>query len=108
MNNKGKNTTLLLSFRQLIGPYSGSNMVELVIQIIQDYNLVDRIGYFVLDNATNNDTCLEKVFDQLCPDFQVLYQHLCCFGHVINLAVKAFLYGKNPEAFILEIESAYI
>lgn len=66
-NSKGKNITLLLGLRRLIGSHSGANMAEPVIQVIQEYELADKIGYFVLDNATNNDTCLEEVFDQLRP-----------------------------------------
>lgn len=46
-------------------------MAEPVIQVIQEYDLADKIGYFVLNNATNNDTCLEEVFDQLRPGLQV-------------------------------------
>ena len=41
-------------------------MAEQVIKIIKDYSIVNKIGYFVLDNATNNDTYFKKIFDQLC------------------------------------------
>jgi hypothetical protein len=29
-----------------------------------------------------------------------------CYGHVINLAAKAFLFGDDPVAFELEIKNA--
>jgi hypothetical protein len=28
-----------------------------------------------------------------------------CYGHVINLAAKAFLFSDDPDAFELEIEN---
>lgn len=42
------------------------------------------------------------------PGLQVPHRRLRCLGHVINLAAEAFLYGKNPEAFISEVESEYV
>lgn len=38
-NSKGKNITLLLGLRRLIGSHSGANMAEPVIQVIQEYDL---------------------------------------------------------------------
>jgi hypothetical protein len=32
-------------------------------------------------------------------------RHLRCFGHIINLADKAFLFGKDPDAFETEANS---
>jgi hypothetical protein len=29
-----------------------------------------------------------------------------CYGHIINLVAKAFLFGDDPDAFKLEIENA--
>lgn len=105
LNSQGQNVTVLLGLRRLMGSHSGSSMAEPVIQVIQDYKVIDKIGYFVLDNASNNDTCLEEVFDQIHPDLSVSDRCLRCFGHIVNLAAEAFLYGKNPEAFISEVVS---
>lgn len=72
-----------MGLRRLTGSHSGTNMAEPAFEVIQDYHLIDKIGYFDLDNATNSDTCLEEVFDQLRPDLQVSHRRLCCLGHVI-------------------------
>ena len=105
LNKKGENVTTLLGLCHLMGAHSGANMAEQVVQIIKDYNLIDKIGYFVLDNATNNDTCLEETFDALSLEVQVKTRRLRCLGHVINLTAQAFLYGENAEAFISEVGS---
>jgi hypothetical protein len=36
-------------------------MVEAVIIIIRNYEIADNFGYFVLDNASSNDTCVRKI-----------------------------------------------
>lgn len=74
-------------------------MAEPVIQIIWEYDLANKINYFVFDNATNSNICLEEVFDQLRSELQVSYQCLCCLSHIINLAA---------EAFISDVESKYV
>jgi hypothetical protein len=54
------------------------------------------LGYFVLDNASNNDRAmveLGQIFDFSGPSFRCR-----CFGHTLNLAAKALLFGNNTEA----------
>jgi hypothetical protein len=66
-----------------------------------------RIGYFVTDNATNNDTAINEVLRRLCPlltETQRRSRRLRCLGHVINLAAKAFLYGTEFDAFEKDAE----
>lgn len=105
INAKGQNITTLLGLRRLLGAHSGVNMAEQVVKVIQDYEVTDKVGYFVLDNATNNNTCLEEVFDQLGLKVPVEHRRLRCLGHVINLTAQAFLFGVNAEAFTSEVDS---
>ena len=35
----------------------------------------------------------------------MIHQRLRCFGHIINLSAKAFLFGEDPDAFELEIDN---
>ena len=68
--------------------------------MIKDYELQDNIRYFVTDNATNNDTTIDIVLTDLMPHLsprQRLARRLRCLGHVINLAAKAYLFGKDVE-----------
>ena len=45
--------------RRLFGFYSGENMSKLLVGIIQKFELIDRLNYFMIDNADSNDTYLE-------------------------------------------------
>jgi hypothetical protein len=57
------------------------------------------LGYFILDNISSNDTCVREILRNLRPDLDPIQRHFRCFGHIVNLAAKTFLFGKEPEAF---------
>lgn len=97
-------------------------------KVINDYRIVLKIGYFVIDNVGNNDTMIDALstcmsfymymvyyslqhllttlqivlFDQ----YQIVYnaRHHClrCNGHIINLAAQSFLFQTNNEALAEE------
>jgi hypothetical protein len=98
--------TRLLALRRLHGDHSGENQAELLVEIITDFEIADKIGYFVADNASNNDTAVEIVIHTLFPSLppaQRQQRRLRCWGHILNLAAKAFLFGKDGENFDEEI-----
>lgn len=81
----------------------GEVIAEQVVQVIQEYGFEKKLGYFVLDNATSNDTCVEAILREIRPDLMRKERRLRCIGHIINLAAQAFLYGKDEEAFTAEV-----
>ncbi|XP_044714763.1 transposase-like protein [Hirsutella rhossiliensis] len=72
-----------------------------IMEFVREYGIASKIGYFMMDNASNMNTMIDKVSDDLEREFDVFYdplQHrLRCFGHIINLAVMEFLIGKRPR-----------
>jgi hypothetical protein len=71
--------------------------------------LKSRIGYFITDNASNNDTAVDIVVSHYFPHMPYKARQgrrLRCLGHVINLSARAFLYGKEFDAFEKGIEHA--
>ena len=92
----------LLALRRLHGRHGGENQAALLIQIIKEFEITDRLGYFVTDNAFNNDTAVDIVLRTCLPTLTAAQRHqrrLRCWGHILNLAAKAFLFGKNPQDF---------
>ncbi|EGU86823.1 hypothetical protein FOXB_02659 [Fusarium oxysporum f. sp. conglutinans Fo5176] len=85
----------LLALRELEGAHSGEAIAETLLRVINSYGIQDKIGYITFDNAYNNDTMLQAVA-KACG-FNAAHRRLCCNGHVINLAVQAFLFGKNKD-----------
>jgi hypothetical protein len=73
-------------------------MAEVICQTLQQFNIdARRIGYFVLDNASNNDTAVEEIAKKL--GFNAGHRRLRCGPHTINLIGQALLWGKNSSAY---------
>jgi len=98
----------LLGLYRLKGPYSGENITEAIIAVIKTYKIIDKIGYFVLNNAGLNNTCVSAIIKRL--NIKDIKEHrcLCCLGYVLNLLVKVMLFSKNPKVFKKDITTAAI
>ncbi|KJZ68851.1 hypothetical protein HIM_11754 [Hirsutella minnesotensis 3608] len=97
LDDEGKFRTFLLGLPRIEGRHSGENLADRVSEIIHEYGIQDRIGYFVTDNAESNDTCLEDLSVEL--GFNKQHRRLRCCGHIINLVARAILFGTNADAF---------
>jgi len=92
--------------KRLRGRHMGENQAYHFWVVVETYHLQEKIGYFTLDNASNNDTamlCIQTYLQNSGIPFYAVTRRLRCFGHVINLVVKAFLWGEDPEAFEIEV-----
>lgn len=96
--------TRLIAFRCLHGSHSGENMANLLVEIVREFDITDQLGFFVIDNASSNDTCLQALLHQILPHStaeQIQQRRIRCWGHILNLAAKAFLFGIDSDAFDL-------
>ncbi|TKA39987.1 hypothetical protein B0A49_13726, partial [Cryomyces minteri] len=89
--------TIVLGMPLLLGAHSGENIAGLVKNVIKDYRVGSKIGYFVMDNASNNDTSLQVLSKEFNID--VKKQRLRCSGHIINLVCKAIILGTDSDCF---------
>ncbi|KAM3451250.1 hypothetical protein NHJ6243_009632 [Beauveria neobassiana] len=64
----------------------------------------EKIGYFTLDNAENNDTAMEVIGAEL--GFNGRLRRGRCMGHTINLSAKALLFRRNTDAFEQQLSGA--
>ena len=62
------------------------------------------LGYFVLDNATNNDTTLVQLGKDL--GFDPKEKRLRCIGHILNLIAQEYLFGQDSASFEDEYQAA--
>jgi hypothetical protein len=104
IDGNGKLRQFLLSIPRLVGSHKGTNIAADVAAIILEFDLQNRVGYFVLDNAENNDTCMQTLGEVF--QFKWRERRLRCAGHVINLVARQILFGKNPDALQLEVQEA--
>jgi hypothetical protein len=49
----------LLILIEVDGDYSGENIVFYVFKVINDYNIINKIDFFILDNARSNNPCFQ-------------------------------------------------
>jgi hypothetical protein len=62
VNSKGKLVNVPIALPQLIGAYLGANMAKIVYSTLQKFSVTPCIiGYFVLNNAYNNDTTIRAL-----------------------------------------------
>src|SRR5438876_1232296 len=98
--------TCLLGLQQIKGQHSGENLAEVISQIFNSFQINKNLGFFILDNASINDTCIAKLSEEfLSSYFQIPFsqRHLRCFRHILNLVAKALLFGRDSNAFEADI-----
>jgi hypothetical protein len=89
---------LPIALPQLTGAHSGEAIAEVVMAIFKEFNItVGKLGYFVLDNAYNNNTAITTV--ALKIGFDATERRLACGPHTINLIGQMLLWGKEKESY---------
>lgn len=97
-NEDSKLQTLALAMKKVQGAHTGKNQASIITDMVSDYNITTCLGYFMMDNASSNDTLIGAVAQYL-NDVGISYdaeqKRLRCNGHIINLSIKAFLFWRN-------------
>jgi hypothetical protein len=58
-NNHLRRRTLAL--KEIQGDHSGLNLSGVTMEVLQDWQLISNLGYFMMDNASNNDTMIKHL-----------------------------------------------
>ena len=98
--------TVLLAVRNMHGNHSEKNQAKAILPILDEYLLKAKLGYFITDNATSNDTCITEIIDLIRHDLDAKERRLRCIGHIINLIAKAFIFGNKSESFEADVAIA--
>jgi hypothetical protein len=94
----------LLGFRNVHGVKSGQGIAEITANVINDYEIGQNLGAFMMDNAGDNDAAVKELANGFNID--VDFSRLRCLGHIINLVVKALLFGKGVSKVERELAGA--
>ena len=89
------------AFKEITNYYDSKAITANVLAVIDDYDLRDKVSFFVLDNALSNDTAVAILGETLQFDLKV--RRLCCVGHILNLVAQQLLFGSDFEKFKGEI-----
>jgi hypothetical protein len=99
---QGTQQQRLLALRQQYGSHTGENIAKTLAEVLKSWDIVNLLGTIVSDNASNNDVCGHELFKQLIPEYtpeDVVDRRMRCYGHILNLVGRAFLYGEDSESF---------
>ena len=99
-----KHRTVLIGLRRLFDRHSGVNIAICLAAVIEQYRIASNLGCLMADNASNNDTMVSEL-TKLIPSYSK-DRRLFCVGHVINLIVKAALFGDGISKFERQISGA--
>ncbi|EAQ90335.1 hypothetical protein CHGG_02270 [Chaetomium globosum CBS 148.51] len=92
---------VLLDLPHVEGNHTGVNMAAHVEEVLQQFGITTtstQLGYFTVDNASNNDTALAELVAlkgleaRDAPKIRIR-----CFGHILNLVARALLYPKEAQ-----------
>jgi hypothetical protein len=109
VSEDGQLQHVVLALREMEGVATGVDLAsEVIIKVIDDWGIVLNIGYFMMDNAPNNDTMIAELsrgkddvisreWPNLISDllrnsrsiFDPKKRRLRCMGHILNLACKS-------------------
>lgn len=98
-----KSWHILLSsiFSRLTQSHSGEYLARKNAKCLLEFDLINSVLSTTVNNASNNDTMLKELPLPIpeAPTVGTDY-HIRCFGHILNLAVKAFLslFDCSPKA----------
>ena len=81
--------------------YTNINITEGVIAVIKDFGIKNKqIGYFILDNTTNNNIVIMAIIKEF--NFNPIKCRLYCLGYIINIITRHLLYSYNLDLFKAE------
>lgn len=94
----------LLALKYMKGSHTGEAIANVIAAVVVEYEIADKLGVYVSDNATNNDVACRVLIRVFHEGERESSRRSRCLGHIINLAAQAFIYGRDNEAFIVKVE----
>jgi hypothetical protein len=65
IDDKWNYQEILLGFEPLHGSHSGTNLSTVLFELLQQYEITDRVLSITTDNASNNVTLMESIQDSI-------------------------------------------
>jgi hypothetical protein len=98
VNHNGELVDLPIALPQLMGAHSGNNMATVVQNTLQKFGVsTHTIGYFVLNNASNNDSAVTAIGEKM--GFNPTHRRLRCGPHTLNLIGQTLLWGIDADVY---------
>jgi hypothetical protein len=99
--------SLLLGLKKIEGSHLSENLAASYLLIIVDFELNEKIKYFMSDNVGSNNLAIKTFYKELKLK-NLIARRLKYFKYIINLAAKAFLFNKKKGDFNFKISKLKI
>jgi hypothetical protein len=87
LNSKGKLVNYLLRLPKLHGAHTSNNIAAVATAILRLFGVDNAsVGYFVLNNASNNDTAVKSLAEEF--SFVASERRLQCCCYILNLGAQ--------------------
>ncbi len=109
---------LQLGMIRLYGGHAGENLAHHIVPILRDWGIASRLAYFITDNEPANGVAVDHILEELEPEIyrsiktkkikrsEFRKRWIRCFAHSLNLISQAFLFGQDPEGFLIKTDGA--
>ena len=61
ISHQYSNQSVLLAMKRLTGPHGGEDITKVIILILQEYKVIDRLSVFITDNTELNNTAIREI-----------------------------------------------
>jgi hypothetical protein len=95
-----KQRDILLAFRNLYGDHTGAAQAAVILRVLKSFEIAPQLHCFVGDNALIQGLNVHNEINLTSSN------RIRCAGHIINLVVKATLYGKGMSRFEAQLAAA--
>ncbi|KAK0604709.1 hypothetical protein LWI29_018579 [Acer saccharum] len=91
LNSDWKLTKRILGFRPMDYAHTAENIFNVILSVLETYEITNRILSITLDNASANTSSIALFVDRNIPQDGGYFFHQRCACHIINLVVQAGL-----------------
>lgn len=107
LDKDGVRRNRLIGFRRVLGAHTGENQAAIIVEILHEFEIASKTRYFMSDNASSNDACVDSVLSSISPELSITQRkarRLRCLRHVVNLCARALLIGKESKKTLRKLE----
>ncbi|KAL0929976.1 transposase-like protein [Colletotrichum truncatum] len=105
IDKSGYRQSRLLALLRYLGTHNGENLADMLLDIVQLWEIRGQVGTVISDNLTTNDACLHCFYRQLDPSIRpddIKARRMRYYGHILKLVARAFTFSKDADSFELE------
>jgi hypothetical protein len=75
IDEEGKLQHCTVALKDILGEHTGESLTKAVLEVLEEWGFIPKLGFFMMDNAPNNDTMMRALQR---GDFPLSYYHYLC------------------------------